>query len=164
LKGSDKKKLWLLLAIVIGAVTWNVIAHYHVKNFHERVHSKPMRYSYDMTRGVARPVMLITELRYKERLVAYYDKLSRGELSPAFNFPLNSILFQKPVHLVGATPDSQLVEVVYYTTEDKYGNYIKGYVDRRTLKDAPIPDSVLNRKIDYSYDNVYYQDSINSLE
>lgn len=164
MEGRDIKKFGILLAVVVGAVLWNVIAHYYTVNFHDGVHGKPTSYSYDTTRGAVNPVMLITELKYKDELVAYYDKLSRGEQTPSFNFPLNSIFFERPVYIVGATPDSQLVEVVYYTTVDRYGNYVKGYVDKRTLKDAPAPDSVLNGKIDYSYDNLYYQDSLNSIE
>ncbi|WP_299819784.1 hypothetical protein [uncultured Pontibacter sp.] len=159
-----KKATYISLTAIIVIVAWNVIAHYYSKRFHEDVKSSPKKYSYDISREVLNPVMVITDLKYKQDLVEYYDKLSSGESTPVFHFPLNSILLKEPVYVIGATPDSQLIEVVLYLTEDLNGNYMRGYMDKRTLHDLPAPDSFWNEqsKVNYSMEELFYLDSIQS--
>lgn len=162
---KTKKTVYIILAILCIIVGWNIIAYYNSKQFHEDVRSKPKKYSYDMSRGVLNPVMVITNLKYKQDLIDYYDKLNSGESTPVFNFPLNSILPKQPVYVVGATPDSLLVEVVLYLTEDMNGNYMRGYIDKRTIHSFPAPDSLWKEKsqVEYSMDEVYHWDSIQSV-
>lgn len=110
--------------------------------------------------------MVITDLKYKQDLVEYYNKLFSGEPTPVFHFPLNSILPKQPVYIVGATPDSLLMEVVLYLPKDVNGNYMRGYMDTRTLHELPAPDSLWEKKaeVKYNMNEVYYWDSIQSAK
>ena len=158
-----KKATYISLTVIIVIIAWNAIAHYYSARFHEDVKSKPKKYSYDISRGVLNPVMVITDLKYKQDLVEHYNKVYSGESSPVFHFPLNSILPKDPVYIVGATPDSLLLEVVILT-EDLNGNYMRGYMDKRTLHELSAPDSLWEEqsKVKYSMDELYYYDSIQS--
>jgi hypothetical protein len=161
---QSKKLVYISSAILIVVIAWNIIAHYYSNWFHADVKSRLIRYAYDNSKGVINPVMVITDLKYKQDLIEYYNKLYSGEAAPVFNFPLNSILPKEPVYIVGATPDSQLLEVILYLSVDENGNYIRGYMDKRTLHQLPASDSLWNEqsKANYSMDSLYYRDSIQS--
>ncbi|MBC6992322.1 hypothetical protein [Hymenobacter sp. BT491] len=142
-------RLVLIGAAVCFIALWNVAAHFYVQRFHQRVHARPRRYCYETFLGPLNPVMVLTDEADKAELVSYYTRLLHGEESPVFRFPLRSVLFVRPVYVL--EQDSQVAKILYYYTAHEQGNYLEGYVDRRTLHTLPPPDSLVRAKEKVNY-------------
>ena len=106
----------------------------YAKYYNADIKSKPLRYAYQTYWGPPNPVLIIEDLKYKDSLLVYHDKISTEENVP-FNIPLKTLPQFEPLYLVGYTEDSLLAEVVsYYDRGLKFGgSYLRGYVDVKTL-------------------------------
>ena len=105
------------------------------------VKSHPQMYVYETYKGAVNPVLVIENIKYKDKLVAYYEQLKRDTSEPSFDFPPIILPENIPVYVVGFTSDSLLADIVSYYDRGRYygGSYLRGYVPKETLHKLPPP-------------------------
>jgi hypothetical protein len=145
------KKFWWIVGI--AAIIFFVgIAPIINKRHHKWVKSHPQGYVYETFRGPVNPVLVIESLKYKDSLIAYYDKQEKigpdGNEEPYFNFPLKTLPQYEPVYVIGYTDDSLLAKVVsYYDRGPKRGgDYLECYVYVKTLHSSPPPAKIEDKE------------------
>ena len=149
------KKAWMktnrVLIIVIpivfaAVVTWFVAGQFINKNYHERIVSNRKMYCYENYWGVVNPALFVKKEQYIDSLIAYYQKIERGDSTPIFNFPPLSLPLDTCVYVLGYGHDSLITEIICYYDWGKEGSFVKGYVFSNTLHDLPPPDSLMYKR------------------
>ena len=97
-------------------------------------------------KNVVNPVLYVEKRRYVDSLIAYYQKMEHGNMTPMFNFPINSMPYDTCVYVIGYERDSLIAEVVCYYDWGKTGSYRRGYVYRNTLHLNPPPKDRILKK------------------
>jgi hypothetical protein len=143
---TNKTVKYILIFIII-IILWNVIGYFIEKTFRENVKSKKKMYCYEQyDRKVVNPVLYVEKEIYFDSLVAYYQKMENGNMTPMFNFPINEMPFDTCVYVMGYERDSLIVDVICYYDWGKTGSYRRGYVYRNTLHSNPPPKDRILKK------------------
>jgi len=146
-KNNKNKLIYYVLLFFVVAILWNLGADYYAHKFHEDIQSHKKVFVYEQNEGVINPVLVITDLDYKDSLISYYKKKEKGMSDSEFYFPLKTVPFSVPCYLLGYK-DSLLAEIVYYANNDlKSHNYVRGYVYSKIIKNNPPPDSLLEKRL-----------------
>ncbi|NQX97864.1 MAG: hypothetical protein HRT73_08300 [Flavobacteriales bacterium] len=136
-----KKRIkYSLISLGIVIVLFFTVGGYLIdKYYHESVRSKPIMYCYQTYFGPPNSVLIITDLEFKNELIEYYDKMSKGD-NPTFDIPLKTLPQFEPVYVMGYSNDSLLADVVSYYDRgiENEGSYLRGWVDVKTLHKTPL--------------------------
>lgn len=135
------KKVIIIIAIVVG-LGFLVGGHFFNKWYHRHVKSHPQMYAYQIYLGPSNPILIIEKDKYKDALIAYYDKREADPQSnPPIGVPLKTLPMYDPVYVMGYSPDSLLADVVSYYDRGAYfgGSYLRGWVYAKCLHPAPPP-------------------------
>ena len=102
-------------------------------------------YPYQTYYGAANLVLIISDLKYKEELVFYYEFMKENKRDTFFNFPLKGLPPSEPVYVLGYSEDSLVAEVVslYYRGAHFGGGFTQGWVATSVLHKEPPPDSLM---------------------
>ncbi len=144
--GANKKVRYILIFVVL-VILWNIIGYFIERMFRENVTSKKKMYCYEQyDNNVVNPVLYVEEEKYIDSLIVYYQKMENGNMTPVFNFPINSMPYDTCVYVMGYERDSLIVDVICYYNWGRTGSYRRGYVYRNTLHLNPPPkDRVLKK-------------------
>lgn len=102
-------------------------------------------YAYETYYGPANLVLMISDLKYKDDLVFYYDFMRYNRRDTFIKFPLKGLPPSEPVYVLGYSEDSLVAEVVslYYRGAHFGGGFTQGWVATSVLHKDPPPDSLL---------------------
>ena len=122
--------------------------HFYNKWYYDELYKKPKLYVYETFLGPANPVLIISDLKFKDELCTYYKYARDNKNYTSFSFPLNGLPQNDPVYLLGFSEDSLVAEVVslYYRGKSFGGGFTQGYVSTLTLHNSPPPDSLMPGK------------------
>ncbi|MDP4202534.1 MAG: hypothetical protein Q8861_07545 [Bacteroidota bacterium] len=136
----------IFLSIII-IVIWNIIGYIVEKTFRENITSKKKMYCYEQyDKNVVNPVLYVEKRVYIDSLIDYYQKMEHGNMTPMFNFPINSMPYDTCVYVIGYERDSLVAEVICYYDWGNTGSYRRGYVYRNTLHLNPPPKDRILKK------------------
>ncbi len=144
--GTNKTIRFILISVVV-IIMWNIIGYFIEKTFRENVISKKKMYCYERYHhNVVNPVLYVEKEEYIDSLIAFYQKIEHGNMSPVFNFPVNEMPYDTCVYVMGYERDSQIVDVICYYDWGRTGSYRRGYVYRNTLHLNPPPKDRILKK------------------
>lgn len=126
------KKIYLLITLI---ATLFLCAYIYHNWYWNNLLKKPKMYVYETYMGPANPVLVISDLKFKNELVDYYNYAKANKDYKSFNFPLKTLPQRFPVYLIEYTSDSLLAKVVslYYRGKSFGGGFTEGYVATTTL-------------------------------
>lgn len=127
--------------IIFFILFFTVGGHFINKYYNEYIRSHPQMYCYQNYFGATNPVLVINNLKHKDKYIEYYNELSKG-INPYIEFRFITFPTNDPVYVIEYTADSLLAKVVsYYNRGPKFGgSFNKGWVYAATLHENPPAD------------------------
>lgn len=124
-----------------GGFLFFFISHFYSTHRREQIKNSPPWYVYETYKGAVNPILFITNLKYQEEYLRYYDSIRTGVKEPSFSFPLRGFPQRDPVYIIGYNEDSTLVKVVSFYNRGNWfgGSYNEGFVFPESLHES-MPD------------------------
>jgi hypothetical protein len=129
--------IFSVLVLIIGRII-NI-------NYYKGLQEKRKMYCYEQYWKVVNPVLFVKDYENIDSLVAYYQKIEKGDTNPVFNFPPLLLPLDTCVYILGYERHSLVANMVCFYNWGKGGNYVKGYVYSHTLHNNPPPDRLIHK-------------------